>query len=144
MKVKSSKSDFHIARPFVFFGRTVAILALLFCIVTPFIDEFPSRWTFLLGGIGYSAFLSFMVTGILLLPQHRRSRVFTALHVAKALAALVPIALLAALHFRLPLSFIRYGTQPLLWGAWAFGAAMLAFACYGWYHRLNHDAPNVA
>lgn len=142
--MKSSKFDFHIARPFVFLGRAVAILTLLLCIVTPFVDDLPSRWTFLFVGIGYSAFLSFLVTGILLLPQPWRSRAFTALLVAGALAPLVPGSILAIIHFRLPLSFIHYVTQPLLWGLYVFIAAMVAFACYGWYHRLTHDAPNVA
>jgi hypothetical protein len=106
-------------------------------------DDLPNRWTFLLGGFGYSAVLAFCVTGLLLLPQHPRTRVFTALFIAVGFSILVPVVILAILHFRL-LSIIHQTTPPLLWVTGSFLAAMFAFACYGWYHRLTHAATNVA
>jgi hypothetical protein len=131
----------------VVLGRTFAVLALLFSIATPFMDDLPSRWTrwtFLLAGFAYSAFLAFLVTGLLLLPQRRRSQVFTALQIFGAFAALISWAVFAVLYFRLPLSIVRYCTQPFLWASCPFIPAMLGFACYGWYHRLTHDASTVA
>ena len=107
-------------------------------------DDLPNRWTFLLGGCGYSAVLAFFTTGVLLLPQHTRSRVFAALFIGFGFCILVPVAILAILHFRLPLSILHQTTPPLLWVTGSFLAAMFAFACYGWYHRLTHAATKVA
>ena len=86
-------------------------------------DHLPSRWTFLLVGIGYSAFLSFLVTGIFLLPDRQRSRVFVAMLIAGVVAALVSAALLVVFQFRLSPSIIRYTAQPVLCVSSAFIAA---------------------
>jgi hypothetical protein len=144
VRTKLFNSDFHVARPFTVFGRTFAALALLFCIATPFMNDLPNRWTFLLGGFGYSAFLTVFVTGLMLLPLHARTRAFTALFIGFAFSTLVPVVILAILHFRLPFSIIHHSLPPLLWVSGGFIAVMFAFACYGWYYRLTHDATNVA
>lgn len=107
-------------------------------------EDLPNRWTFLIGGFGYSALLSVFVTGLMLLPLHTRTRAFTVLFIGVGFGVLVPVGILAVLHFRLPLSIIHHSTPPLLWASCTFIAVIFAFACYGWYYRLTHDATNVA
>jgi hypothetical protein len=143
MKTKSTSSDWHIDRPFVVLGRTFAVLALLFCVATPFTDDPEIRWPFLLGGLGYSAFLAFFVIGIFLLPQTWLGRVSTALGIAGPFAALAPITLMAVVYFQLPPSIIDYGAPPFLWAGCGFIAVTLGFACYGWYHRVTRSTRKV-
>ena len=107
-------------------------------------DDPEIRWPFLLGGLGYSAFLAFLVIGNLLLPQPWPNRVSTALRIAGAFAALGPITLLAVVYFRLPSSIIDNGAQPFLGAGCGCIAVTLGFACYGWYHRLTRSTRKVA
>jgi hypothetical protein len=139
VKTKLFDRDWHVARPFTTLGRALAALALLFCIVTPFRNDLPSRWKALFGGFAYSAFTSVFVTGLMLLPSRARTRAFTALFIGFGFSVLVPVIFLTILHFRLPLSIIHRSTPPLLWASSTFISVMFAFACYGWYYRLAHD-----
>ena len=131
MRTNSINSDWHVARPIAVAGRTFAVLALLFCIAAPFVNDLP-QWTFLLGGFAYSAFLAFFVTGYLLLPK----RVFTTFSIGGAVGTLLPFALLAALHFDPPLPIIEETIRLLLWALWTFLVVMFALACYSWYRRF--------
>ena len=123
---------------------TFAALALLFCIATPFMHDIPNRWLFFFGGLGYSAFLAFFSIGLSLLPRPTRPRVFMALFVVQVLGLFLAAAIFCVAHFQLPLSLISILTRPVLWALYPFGAAMLGFACYGWYFHLTHDATKVA
>ncbi|MDB6173693.1 MAG: hypothetical protein JWL59_3004 [Chthoniobacteraceae bacterium] len=144
VRMNPFNSTWYVARPVVVFGRTFAILTAVFCVATPFIHDLPNRWTFFFGGFGYSAFLAFFVTGLLLLPQQTRTRIFTALFIGVGFSVIIPIIILAILSFGLPFSIIRQLMPPLLWGTGTLLATMFTFACYGWYHRLTHAATNVA
>ena len=144
MITKRFNSDWQPKRPFRALGFTFAPLALLFCIATPFMHDIPSRWLFFFGGLGYSAFLAFLSIGLCLLPRSLRPRVFMALFAAQSLAVLLVAAMFCIARFRLPFSLISILTRPTLWTLYPFGAAMLGFACYGWYFHLTHDATKVA
>ena len=114
-------------------SRTFAVLALLFCIATPFVNDLP-RWVFLFGGFGYSAFLAFFVTGILLLPKS----VFMGFSITGVVGTLLPFAMLTALHFDLPFPIIIATIQFTVWTLCTFLVVMFALACYGWYRRFVH------
>ncbi|HZJ13929.1 MAG TPA: hypothetical protein VFD27_02720 [Chthoniobacteraceae bacterium] len=112
-------------------------MALLFCTATPFMNGLP-RWTFLLGGFGYSAFLAFFVTGIFLLPQLAQTCVHAALFIG---AFILGAMMLAAFHLGFPLTIFDGNTRPLLWALGTFLVGLFAFACYGWFHRFIHGTP---
>lgn len=119
---------------------TFAVLALLFGIFTPFMHEVPNRWCFFFGGLGYSAFLAFFVVGLSLLPNPTRPRVFMALLVVQVFGLLLLAAITCIAYFQPQPSLMSILIRPAVWVLYAFGAAMLGFACYGWYFRLALDA----
>lgn len=142
--MKRFNFDWQPKRPFRALVLTFAVLALLFCIATPFMPDRHSRWLFLFAGLGYSAFLAFFTIGLCLLPRPIRSRVFTALFSVQAFAVFITAAIFCIAHFQLPLSLITLLTRSALWVLYPFGIAMLGFACYGWYFHLTHDATEAA
>lgn len=149
VKTNIFDSDWDVARPFTALGRTFAVLALIFCVATPFQNDLPSRWTFFCGGLGYSALLSVFATGFTLLPLRARTRAFIALFIGFGFSVLVPVVFLfVILHFRFPfsisLSILDVSIPPLLWVSWTFIAVMFAFACYGWYYRLTRSGEHAS
>jgi hypothetical protein len=106
-------------------------------------NDLPNWWLFLLGGFGYCAFLAFFAVGICLLPPSVRARVLTSLFTVQGLCVAVSLAIfLLARSGRL--AAIRAMLTPSLWALGVVGAALLAFAFYGWYLRLTDDSTNVA
>jgi len=133
-------TDWQPERPFRAFGLTFAALAILFCLATPFMHDIPNRWNFLFGGLGYSGFLAFIAIGLSLLSRPMRSRVFIAMALAIVATVCFLVAIFCVAHFQLPLSLIAILLRSTLWVLYPFVAAMLGFACYGWYFKVTHIA----
>lgn len=55
-------------------------------------------------------------------------------------AVFLTVAIFCIAHFTLSLSLISILTRPTFWMLYPFGAAILGFACYGWFFHLTHDA----
>lgn len=106
-------------------------------------SDLPSRWLFLFGGFGYSAFLSFFAVGMCLLPLNVRFRVLASLLAVQALCFAVSIAVLFMARTG-ALGLLRSILAPSLWALGIVGAGFLAFAFYGWYFRLANDTTKVA
>jgi hypothetical protein len=143
VRKKHFKTNWQVDHPLRAFGRGFAALSLLFCVTTPFVNDLPSRWLFLFGGFGYSAFLSFFAIGICLLPLSVRTRVFTFLFTLQALCFAVGITILFLARSG-ALAVIRSMLTPSLWALGVAGVGLLAFAFYGWYFRLTNDSTKVA
>jgi hypothetical protein len=147
------KQDFNapweVKRPFICFARGFAALALLIAVGTPFMDDPQvNRWAFLLTGLAISAFFSFLATGLCLLPMQTRKRFMAGGVVFSSLFVLWLGAILASLYLQPSLAILHFLiTRPFLWVLWTILAIGIAFACYGWYHRLfatlRHPASHV-
>ena len=143
MTTKLFNSDWQPKRPFRALGITFAVLALLFCIATPFTDS-QIRWLFFFWGLAYSAIIAFLTTGLALLPRPMVRRIVIASLTVQVFAVILMAAMFYIAHFYLPFSLIMNLVGLIPWVVCPSGAAMIGFACYGWYLHLTHDATKAA
>jgi hypothetical protein len=140
---KHFNSDWAPKRPFRAVCITFGCLAVLFSVTTPFMDDIPNRWHFLLAGLGCSAVLAFFAIGFCLLPARIRARTLIGFFLLMAVPFAVMLAILFAIRSQLPFSSFDNLIPVALWTSIAGGVFFLSLASYGWYLRLN-DSNQVA
>jgi hypothetical protein len=119
------------------------ILLFLSCVVTTSEVRTHHWWEFLLTGLGFSAFFSFHIVGLCLLPQRVRTVFLISMFVLQVLglALTLAIAFLAQMH---ALTVLLSVISSSLWVLSVVIAVLVAFAIYGWCIRVTHHAAPVA
>jgi len=135
MKPRFLDSQWKIARPLRASTIGFVTLSILFGAVTPLVEESISRWTFLLGGIGYSAVLVLASVGISILPIPIRRRVFLAVMICMASGFIGMIGILGIVSFGLSLTILDVLLPILSWISYLGLAMVVMFAIYGWWHH---------
>lgn len=104
-------------------------------------DTPPSRWLFLCGGLGYSAFLSLFSVGICLLPHRLRCYVFVSLWAAFLLGLTYGVCVLLVLSIWPDDRTLFLGVLTFFgWLLYISIGGACALALYGWYFRFAREA----
>jgi len=138
-ETKSFEILVQMNRPFRAFCCGFSILSLLFAVLTPFLPELPNRWHFFLGGLGYSALLSFIAVGLGLLPSGFRALALASVRTLKILGFAASFAMIVLARAG-ALSAIRLMVAPSLWALVASLVALLALAVCGWCFRFTRGS----
>ena len=115
MKLKHLDPEWKFERPVRAAGICFGVLSAIFALAAPFVEEAVGSMKFLLFGIGYSAALAFLSSGLLFLPFTWRRPVFIGMMMIPVFGILVGLSIISIAYFGYPLAILGGVLHPLMW-----------------------------